>query len=110
MLWLKYIALLPLLYSLVKGAVELAEDVAADGDIDGPEKKAAVLAAVKTGLERLGYGAIAVVVEPILSALIDVTVAIFNALKWKKEKPVSPQEPVVEGPSTDGTTPEPEAA
>jgi len=82
--WIKYVTLLPVLYSLIKGAVELAEDVAADGDIDGPEKKAAVLAALKSGLETLGYGAIGGILEPILSAMVDITVGIYNALKWKR--------------------------
>jgi hypothetical protein len=100
MAWLKYITLLPLIYTLVKESVALAEDVAADGDIDGPEKKAAVLAAVKSGLTSLGYGAIAGVLEPILSAVIDITVGIFNALKWKKAGPMA------EGISTDSVVAE----
>jgi hypothetical protein len=92
--WLKYVALLPVLYTLVKETVALVEDVAADGKIDGPEKKAAALAAVRKGMESLGYGAIWGVLEPVADALIEVTVAVYNALKWKRG-------PAVEGPSTD---------
>lgn len=100
--WIKYVALLPALYQLIKGAVEICEDVAEDGVL-GTEKKAAVLDAVKAGCAALGFSAVWSILEPVASAMIDITVAIYNAVGgWKKkEAPAPPVAPAEPGPSTD---------
>jgi len=85
MTWIKYIALLPALYKLIQGAVEICEDVAEDGVL-GAEKKAAVLEAVRMGCETLGVGPAWAVLEPVVGVMIDMVVSIYNAVgNWKKK-------------------------
>jgi len=91
MAWIKYISLFPLLYALVKGAVELVE-ATRDG-IPGADKKAAVLAALQDGWvsaqAAFGFATPIAPLLPILSFLIDLVVSIYNAIGYfKKDKPV----------------------
>lgn len=93
MAWIKYISLFPVLYALVKGAVELVEAVSTG--VGGAEKKAAIMAALEEGwaAAQAAFGLTVPFepLKPIISFLIDLTVAIYNAIGFfKRSEPVVP--------------------
>lgn len=90
--WLKYITLLPFLYELIKGAVALVE--ATKAGLPGAEKKAAVLGAITSNWDSaqaaFGISVDVTKIIPVLSFLIDLIVAVYNAIGYfaKKDVPV----------------------
>jgi hypothetical protein len=87
MTWLKYLSMMPLLYALVKGAVELVEATMAG--LPGAEKKKAVLDALASAWpaaqETFKFAAPYEVILPVLSFLIDLVVAIYNLIGYFKK-------------------------
>jgi hypothetical protein len=84
--WIEIFTIIPVLYNLIKQAVQDVES-----DMPGAQKKEAVMAVIKAavdGMAAVGLKVPATVVLTIASALIDGVVTLFNIVGIFKKKPV----------------------
>jgi hypothetical protein len=92
MAWLKYIALLPALYTFVFTTVKFIEDIA-EG-LPGADKKALFMQALKDGWAAFqaafGFKAEFATFELLISLLVDFIVAILNATGVFKKNVAAP--------------------
>ena len=88
---LKYLALIPALFALIKGSIEMVEAVSSGKT--GPEKKQAVLDALQATWEGVqaafGINVAYATIAPVIGLLIDLAVAIYNATGFFQKKAVA---------------------